>query len=308
LNQTVDTIHYDNWEGVTSYHRLEPRLSMRYILNTKSSLKAAFTRNYQNVHLASVSSVSLPTDTWVPSTSIIRPQLGVQYNIGYFRNFKNDVFETSVELYYKDMKNQIEYKDGALPEDNINDNMDNNFVFGQGNSYGAEFFIKKRKGKFNGWIGYTLSKTTRLFEDINYGEEFPAKYDRRHDISVVASYDTEKRWIFSAVFVFGTGNSLTMPVAWYLIDGRITREYGPRNSYRMEDYHRIDISATLKGKENKKFQSSWIFSVYNVYSRLNPYFIYFEDQGSLSQGSLDLRAKQVSLFPIIPSVTWHFKF
>jgi hypothetical protein len=304
----TDTIHYDALEPVKTYHGPEPRLSVKYTLTRNSSVKAAFTQNYQYLHLASLSAVSLPTDLWVPSTDRVQPQLGRQYSIGYFRNFFDDTYESSVEIYYKKMHNQVEYKEGAQPEDNVNDNADNNFTFGTGESYGIEFFLNKRRGKFSGWTGYTLSWTKRKFPEINRGEVFYAKFDRRHDLSTVLTYEYNIRWTFAAIFVYGTGNAITLPVNWYLLNGNIVYDYGPRNWYRMKPYHRLDLSATLQGKKTKRFESSWNFSVYNVYSRLNPYFLYFDTEGSIESGNFKNVAKQVSLFPILPSVTWNFKW
>jgi hypothetical protein len=306
-NKNSDTLVYAPGEIVKLYHGPEPRLSARYTLDKVSSIKAGFTRNLQFVHLASLSAVSLPTDVWVPSTDRVQPQLGYQYSVGYFRNFKENTYETSVEVYYKDMQNQVEYKEGALPDDDVKDNVDNNFTFGRGWSYGVELFLKKRTGDFNGWIGYTLAWTKRKFENLNNGEVFYAKFDRRHDISVALIYDY-KRWTFGAVFVFATGNAITLPESWYIIENRLTYEYAPRNSIRMPPYHRLDLSATLHGKPKKRFTSDWVFSVYNVYNRMNPYFLYIDADGDPYDGSLTIKAKQVSLFPILPSVTWNFKF
>jgi hypothetical protein len=307
-NLTTDSIHYDRFEKVKIYNNLEPRLSLRYCLNEYSSVKASYTQNYQYIHLASVSAVSLPTDIWVPSSDIVKPQFGTQYSLGYFRNFRKNMFETSVEVYYKEMKNQIEFKEGALPEDNIKNNTDNNFTFGKGWSYGAEFFVNKRIGLWTGWIGYTLSYTKRKFPGINKGEEYWAKYDRRHDVSVIVSYELNDRLTFSAIWVYATGNSMTMPIARYIVDGQIVNEYGPTNGFRMPPYHRMDISVTYTGKKHKKYESSWNFSIYNVYNRYNPYYIYFNTTGNVNEFHLETQAKQVSLFPILPSVTWNFKF
>jgi hypothetical protein len=304
----TDTIRFAQGEKVASYGGLEPRLSLRYSLNQVSSLKASYTRNFQYIHLASLSAVSLPTDIWVPSTSLVQPQLGNQYALGYFRNFANNKYETSVEVYYKTMENQVEYKEGYIPEEGILDNADHGFTFGKGWSYGSEFFLKRRLGKFNGWIGYTLSWTQRQFEQINNGEIFFARFDRRHDLSVVAMYEFNQNLTFSAVFVYGTGNAITLPVARYIIEGQVVNLYGDRNSFRMPAYHRADISVTWVRKKTDKFESSWNFAVYNVYNRYNPYFIYFNNEGDFSKGELKISAKQVSLFPILPSVTWNFKF
>ncbi|TND09147.1 MAG: TonB-dependent receptor plug [Bacteroidetes bacterium] len=305
--RTTDTISYGRNEKVKDYLGLEPRFSVRFMIDEHSSVKASFTQNSQYVHLATLSPIALPTDIWVPCSDVVKPQLGQQYAAGYFRNFRKDMFETSVEVYYKHMDNQVEFAPGALPEDNINNNTDNNFVFGTGESYGAEFFFKKRTGKLNGWIGYTLSWTTRNFPDI-LDTDFYARYDRRHDGSLVVIYELSERWSFSSVFVYGTGNAITIPVERYVIEGNIINVYGDRNSYRMAAYHRLDLSATWKCKPRKKFNSSWNFAVYNAYNRKNPYFIYFANKGSIQEGNLTITAKQVSLFPILPSVTWNFKF
>ncbi len=337
--QTTKIVHYVSNENVADYGGLEPRFTIRYELNPKSSLKASYTYNLQYIHLASLSALTLPTDTWVPCSELVAPQKGTQYSIGYFRNFMDNMFETSVELYYKNLKNQIEYKDGSLPAGDVNDNSDNQFTFGSGEAYGAEFFIKKRVGKFNGWIGYTLSYTDRTFPELNGGKTYYAKYDRRHDGSLVLSYDFTKKWQFAAIFVYGTGNAITIPVSYYYIDGNFVTEYGDRNSFRMPPYHRLDLSATYtpdraKKKERRKqrlisryekegkdvstidlskkwyrnYESSWNFSVFNAYNRHNPYIVYFSTQGSPYDGTLKIKAKQVYLFPILPSITWNFKF
>ena len=337
--QIIDTVIYKRGDKIAQYGGPEPRASVRFELNKQSSIKLGFAQNYQYVHLASISSVSLPTDIWMPSTSIIKPQFSTQYALGYFRNFKDNTYETSIEVYYKDMRHMLDYKEGSLPEDNINDNVDNAFTFGRGWSYGAEFFLKKRTGKFSGWIGYTLCWTWRQFDSINFGKAFLAKYDRRHDISVALTYDLNKSWTFGSVFVFATGNNATLPVSWYLIEGQMVPEYGERNSYRMTPYDRLDLSATYTPARTKKHarqrqrweekmkakgvdiqdkampvrriskvQSSWNFSVFNAYNRHNPFFIYFQNDGNIYQGTLNVKALQVSLFPLLPSVTWNFKF
>lgn len=337
--QTSSIVHYSSNEKVKDYGGLEPRFNARYTLNSKSSIKASYTYNLQYIHLASLSAVTLPTDVWVPCTELVQPQKGTQYSLGYFRNFKENTYEASVEVYYKTLKNQIEYKDGSLPGADVNDNADNSFVFGTGKAYGAEFFLKKRVGKFNGWLGYTLSYTTRQFPDLNQGKEFYAKYDRRHDASVVLSYDLNKMFTFSTIWVYGTGNAITIPTSYYVIDGNVTYEYSDRNAYRMPAYHRLDISINYTPDRSKKiarrkqaivdqytaqgkdpetiqypkrwlrdYESSWNLSVFNVYNRHNPYILYFANEGSVTSGTLTIKAKQVYLFPILPSITWNFKF
>jgi hypothetical protein len=308
------------------YAKVEPRFNVRYQINNSSSIKASFTQNYQYIHLASFGSVSLPTDVWVPSTDKVQPQFSTQYALGYFKNLKENTFETSVEVYYKTMENLIEYREGASPDQDVNNNADNNFVFGKGDSYGAEFFIKKNKGHLTGWVGYTLSYTNRQFAEINFGNEFPAKYDRRHDGSIVLNYQKSKKWTFGAVWVYSTGDALTLPSQKYFASStppisvgangelnlnnnfNVLSLYQARNSFRQKAYHRLDISATYYGKKHKNYEGSWVFSIYNVYSRKNPYFIYFNVDGNSVDGNLSVQAKQVSLFGLIPSVTYNFKF
>ncbi len=257
--------------------------------------------------MVSNAGTTLPTDLWVPSTFRVKPQTSWQYAFGVFKNFKNNQYETSVEVYYKNMQSQIEYREGYTPS--LRD-PEEEFVFGRGWSYGSEFFINKLRGRLTGWIGYTLSWTWRKFPDLNTNEKFPAKFDRRNDLSVVGMYDLNTKWRFGGVFVYGTGNATSLPVRFYIINGVLTQEYSKINQYRLNAYHRFDISATYtpQPKKQKKLHSSWVFSIYNVYSRLNPYFIYFDQTGSPYNGTLKIEALQVSLFPIIPSVTWNFKF
>jgi hypothetical protein len=323
ISKPDSTIEYSKGDLIKLYHGLEPRISARWLLGDNSSIKAGYTYNYQYVHLASLSAVSLPTDIWYPSTDLAKPQKGWQGSVGYFRNFNNDKYEVSVELYYKGMKNLVEFKEGALPGDNVNENTDNLLVYGQGWAYGAEFFIKKSFGKLTGWIGYTLAKTERKFPDLNNGNVFPAKYDRRHDLSVVAGYKLNDRWTFGAAFIYATGNTLTLPTSWYVQDQNLLFNYGSRNSTRMAPYHRLDISITFYDKAYKikhdettgeeiqvkrKFRSNCAFSVYNVYNRANPFFVYVDNDGNFLNGTFDIKVKQVTLFPIIPSLTWNFEF
>ena len=322
---TDSTINYSSGKPIKTYFGPEPRLSARYLFPDNSSFKLGIAHNYQYIHLASISSVSLPTDLWFPSTELVKPQIGTQYSMGYFKNFFNNKYEASVELYYKDLNNLIEYKENSFPEDNLKNNVDNQLTFGRGYSYGVEFFLKKRLGDFNGWIGYTWSKTMRQFDEIDNGVEFPAKYDRRNDLSVVLQYQINERVNIGGVFVYATGNSLSLPERRWVSaeENRIITVWSKRNAFRLDAYHRADISITIDAKpykelknietnnlvrKKKKIISSWNISVYNVYNRANPYFIFFDATGDPSQGSVDFNANQVSLFPILPSVTWNFKF
>ena len=304
----TDSTKFSNGQPVKTYGGLEPRFTLRYGINDKTSIKASVTRNLQYIHLVSNSGSTLPTDLWVPSTYKVKPQISWLYAAGLFKNFNNNTFETSVELYYKSMQNQIEYEEGYTP--NTLEDTEKFFTFGKGWSYGSEFFINKTKGRLTGWIGYTLSYTWRKFPALNFGEKYPAKYDRRHDLSVVALYELNKRWKLSATFVYGSGNATTLPQRFYLVNGVLTQEYSRINEYRLPAYHRLDFAGIYSPKKNegRKWHSEWVFSVYNVYSRKNPYFIYFDQNGSAYDGSLKVQGKQVSLFPIIPAVTWNFKF
>ena len=304
----IDSVVYKNGQQVKTYGGLEPRFTLRYTINEATSVKASVTRNLQYIHLVSNSGTTLPTDLWVPSTYKVKPQISWLYAAGLFKNFKNNTYETSLELYYKSMQNQIEYREGYVP--NTLSDTENDFTFGKGWSYGSELFVNKVKGKFTGWIGYTLSWTWRKFAALNDGNKFPAKYDRRNDITIVGMYHLNNRWKLSGTFVYGTGNAATLPERFYIVGGVLSQEYSQINQYRLPAYHRVDIAATFSPKrnENRKLQTEWVFSIYNVYSRKNPYFIYFDQSGSLNDGSLRVQAKQVSLFPIIPAVTWNFKF
>jgi hypothetical protein len=303
----VDSTVYGGLEKVKSYGGFEPRITARFGLSKSTSIKASVTRNLQYIHLVSNAGTTLPTDLWVPSTFRVQPQKSWLYAAGLFRNFGDNEYETSVEAYYKTMQNQIEYREGYTP--NFGDT-ETDFVFGKGWSYGTEFFLNKTRGRWTGWIGYTLSWTWRQFPQLNEGVKFPAKYDRRHDLSFVATYEKSKKWKFGAVFVYATGNATSLPQRFYIINGVLTQEFSNINQYRLAPYHRLDLSATLtpSPKPGKKLQSFWVFSIYNAYSRANPYFIYFSQEGSPYNGTLKVQAKQVSLFPILPSVTWNFRF
>lgn len=304
-----DSTVYGPGEIVKTYGGLEPRLNIRIQLDPFSSLKASAAKAYQYIHLVSNNGSTLPTDLWVPSTLLVQPQQAWQYSLGYFRNFADNTIEASVEVYYKDMKNQIEYRQGYIPSTIQDPELD--FVFGSGKAYGAEFFVNKTKGKFTGWIGYTLSWTYRTFPDLNNGKKYFAKYDRRHDLSIVASYELSKKWTFSTVFIYGSGNAITLPTNYYFINQSVVPQYSDLNAYRLFPYHRLDLSAVLVPQKqkrlNKKWESSWAFSIYNVYSRQNPYFLYVDTEGDLNTG-VKASVKQVSIFPILPSITYNFKF
>lgn len=304
----TDSTKFGKGELVKAYGGLEPRFNIRYTLDDASSLKASVAKTYQYLHLVSNNGSTLPTDVWAPSTYIVKPQMAWQYSAGYFHNFLDNKLETSVEVYYKDMYNQVQYKDGYVP--NSLQDPELSYTFGKGTAYGAELFINKTQGRFTGWIGYTLSWTNQKFAMLNNGEEFPAKYDRRHDISVVGSYEQSKKWTFSSVFIYGTGNAITLPTAFYFVGGTLVEQYSKTNSYRMPSYHRLDVSATYTPQHTKprRWQGSWTFSIYNIYNHTNPYFLYIDKTETQANGTLKLKVMEVYILPLLPSVTYNFKF
>jgi hypothetical protein len=305
----IDSVVYSPGKLIKNYGGLEPRINARFQFSDASSLKASVAKSYQYIHLLSNNGSTLPTDIWVPSTLRVQPQAAWQYSLGYFQNFLDNKIETSVEVYYKSMENQVEYRAGYLPSSLTDPELD--YVFGTGEAYGSEFFINKTRGKFTGWIGYTLAWTYRKFPDLNNGKRYPAKYDRRHDLSLVASYEASKKWTFSGVFIYATGNAITLPSNLYFIEASLVQQFSELNAFRVFAYHRLDLSAVYKPKrkqeKKRKWEGSWAFSVYNVYSRQNPYFLYLDTEGDVNKG-VNVKVKQVSIFPIIPSITYNFKF
>ena len=307
----TDSIVYRPGQIIQQYNRVEPRLSMRFRLGQNTSLKTSYTLNYQYLHQVALATISLPTDVWMPSTEIVKPQVGHQVSLGVYQNFYKNMFEGYIDLYYKHMDNMVEYKDGINIQD-ITQNADQMYVFGEGWSYGAEFFIKKNAGRFTGFIGYTLSFTQRKFDDLNGGKPFYAKYDRRHDVSINLCYEILRNKLsVSAVWVFATGNTMTIPVGYYFLAGSMVTEYSDRNAFRLNPYHRLDLSLNWNICKRKRFETSLNFSVYNVYNRKNPFFVFFETETNYVEGEvfdITTKAYQMSLFPILPSLTWNFKF
>ncbi len=298
---------YGLFQVVRPFYGLEPRLGAKYALSADASIKFGVGYNRQFVHLVSASNNSLPADVWVTSSEQVNPQRGIQTSLGFFKNFADNKYESSVEVYHKYLWDQIDYPE-YYTEDPARD-VEDNFIYGEGRSYGIELFVKKRKGQLTGWVGYTLSKTDRIFDGIK-GVFFPTTYDRRHDLSLVANYKLNRKWSFGGVFVYGSGRAYTPLENIYIIEGKPVIKYGLRNSARIDPYHRFDLSATFTphpGKD-KRFQSSWNFSVYNVYNRHNPFFIYYDIHSDLGKGAANARAVKVSIFPIIPSITWNFKW
>jgi hypothetical protein len=271
---------------------------VNYILDDESSLKASYGRTTQNLHLLSNSTSSNPTDMWIPSSNNIKPEIADQVSLGYFRNFDDNTYEFSAETYYKFLQNQIDYKNGA--QINLNENVESQLLFGRGRAYGIEFFLKKKYGRLNGWIGYTLSRTELKFSEINDGNYYPAHQDRTHDVSVVGICQLSDKWTFSTTWVYYTGNAVTFPSGKYKVAGQVVSYYTERNGYRMPAYHRLDIGATWQGE-----RSSWTFSLYNAYGRDNAYTITFQEDPN---DPTKTQAVQTSLFKFVPSITYNFRF
>lgn len=294
---------YGRGEVAQYYINLEPRLSLSYQLRGNNSLKLSYNRNAQHLHQLSNSTSSLPTDAWVMSSNNIKPQLADQTALGYYQNFGDNRYEFSVESYYKYMQNQIDYRNAADLQ--ANEHIEAELLYGIGQAYGVELFLKKRTGKLNGWLSYALSRSERRFDGINDGNWFAARQDRTHDVSVVGMYQLSPRWNLSATFVYSTGNAVTFPSGKYSVDGRTLWYYTERNGYRMPDYHRLDLGATWESTAFKRFKSSWTFGVYNAYNRKNAYIIDFRENEANPNVT---EAYRIALFGIIPSVTWNFKF
>ena len=290
-------------EVIKHHFNIEPRLSASFILNSENSIKLSYNRIVQNLHQLTNTTSSLPTDQYVLSSVNIKPQYADQVAAGYFKNIVSD-YEFSLESFYKYMGNQIDFRNGADLQ--ANRYLEGELLFGKGRAYGLEAYLRKTKGRFNGWISYTLGKSERQFEGINEGNWFNARQDRTHDISVVGLYSLSQKWTLGANFVYYTGNAVTFPSGKYNLDGKNLFYYTERNGYRMPDYHRLDLSMTYEpNKTNKRFNSSWSFGIYNVYNRKNAYIIDFRENENNANIT---EAYKVALFGAIPSVTWNFKF
>jgi hypothetical protein len=303
LGQITGETVFESGESIQFYDGFEPRFAANYSLNNQSAVKFGYNRNYQYLHLLSNATSATPTDVWIPSTNNVKPQIADQISIGYFRNFDDNRYETSVELYYKDMQNAIDYRNGA--EVFFNQTIESDLVYGKGKAFGAEFFIKKTSGRLTGWISYTLSRTLRQFDEINNGEWFSARQDRIHDLAIVAMYQLSPKVKLSANFVYNTGDAVTFPSGKYEVDGITVPYYTERNGYRMPDYHRLDLGLTWIRKKTEKFESSWNFSLYNAYGRENAFAINFQDSET-NPGTTE--AVRLALFKMIPSVSYNFKF
>jgi hypothetical protein len=306
-DEVINETTYKNGERIGSPNvHLEPRLSFKFTTGKTSSVKASYNRMVQNLHLISNTTSPTPLDIWLPTSKYIKPLISDQVAAGYFRNFGDNIIETSVELYYKNMKNVLDYKDGA--ELFLNENLETELLTGNGYAYGMELLVKKQEGRITGWAGYTLAKSMRKIPGINNGEAYPSTYDRTHDVSLVLNYELSKYLSLAANWVFSTGNPITYPVAKYDVQGNTMFYYSKRNSNRIPDYHRMDLSMTYNPKKNetRKVKRSLNVSLYNVYARRNAYSIYFrqnEDNPTITD------AIRLSIIgTVIPSVTYNINF
>lgn len=301
--EVVDTVNYTG--AYNTYWNLEPRLSLRYQLNKSSSIKASYNRTTQYVQLASNGNSATPFDVWFSSTKQVKPQLADQIALGYFKNIRENTIELSAEVYYKDFKNSIDFKDHA--ELLFNENLEAELRIGTSRAYGLELMARKNKGKLTGWISYTLSKVQKKIPTINKGDWYNAKYDKPHDLSVVAAYELNKLFSLGSSFVYSTGNAVTFPTGKYEFLGVTVPVYADRNSSRLPNYHRLDFSVTYRRKKNetRRFKSEWVLSVYNVYNRKNAFSIDFKQEEANPNITY---AEKTSIFSIVPSLTYNLKF
>lgn len=298
--------------GGKTFTGLEPRASAKYNLTESFALKGSYANMKQYVHLVANSGASLPTDIWYPSSGNVLPQQSQQVAFGASKLFGGGQVLLTNEVYYKWMNRQIDFRDGANLF--VNDNLEDEFLFGRGKSYGNELYLEKIKGRTTGWVGYTLSWTYRTFAEINEGRPFPTRYDRRYDISTVLLHQLSNRISLTGAWVYGSGNAFSLPAARVIfqdvegIDPTVVPIYSERNSFRLAPYHRLDLGLVLK-LNPRRGESDLTFNAYNAYNRRNPYFVYFEqNKDENGMQTLSFSAKQVSLFPVIPSVTYNFKF
>jgi len=303
-----DTVSYSSGQVISTYDGLEPRLSLRFLVTPNASLKASYYRGYQYVHLISNTTSTTPQDYWVASGPILKPQMGDQYSMGYFQNFADNLFEFSVEGFYKNIDRPVDYIEGA--DITLNPILEAGLSQGKGMAYGGELFLKKTRGKFNGWLSYTYSRSLRKFEGnevsdivINEGKYYASAFDQPHNLSLILNYRVGMRGFFAANFHYSTGRPITIPVSKFSYDVYLAvLNYSQRNEYRIPDYHRLDVSFTLKDRPHKlsRYRSEWIFSVFNLYGRKNAYSISFDRYG---------KARKLSVLgTVFPSVTYNFSF
>jgi hypothetical protein len=303
--EVIDSTIYQEGEFYNFYHGLEPRLAANYILNEKHSIKASYSRTRQYLQMASNSTAGTPLDIWFPASPNIEPQISDQVAVGYFRNFFDNRIETSLEFYYKKMTNSIDFRDHAQLL--LNPRLEGELRIGEATSYGTELYVKYETSKFAGWISYTFSKTLRHIPEINKGKAYPAPYDKPHDLALVFSYEVSERISVAANWIYSTGIPFTLPAGRYEVAGNILPLYTGRNEYRLPNYHRLDVSVTIRGKKKpgRRWQGEWNFSVYNAYARKNAWTLNFiQDNTNPDQ----TYAEMTYLFSVIPAITYNFRF
>ncbi len=303
--EKTDSTFYDRNKIVKSYYGLEPRVSLRYLLNDNNSVKVSFTKSKQYQHLVSNSSVGMPTDAWLPADSYIKPQSSTQYAIGYFTNLFDNRLEFSTEIYYKNMFDIIDYKDNA--DLFLNNNIETQVLSGKGKSYGLELFFRKDIGRLTGWISYTLSKTSKKIDGINNNEWYPARYDQRHNLATILKYDFNDRWSVSSAFKYTSGGNITVPEGIFNFQGVAFNYYTSRNGYKLPAYHRFDIAFAYKPYHRKQvsWEDGWNFGIYNVYDRKNVFAVFVKQKSNnFSQYS----AQKMYLYGMIPYISYSFKF
>jgi hypothetical protein len=314
--RVVETFEASDGEVIQRYGNFEPRVSLNYQLNQETSIKASYNRTAQYIHLVSNTTASNPLDIWTPSTNNIRPQTADQWSLGYFRNFGENLYESSLEVYYRKSYDQIDYIDGA--DLLINEFIEGDLLSGDGQAYGLELLVRKNRGLFNGWISYTLARTELKIEGINNNQWYPTRYDQTHNLKAVVFYEPQSRWKLSANFTLLSGTPTTFPTSRLEVQGYLIPYdyFSSRNNLRIPVFHRLDFSATLRGKKMRKGklrknEDYWVFSLYNVYSRRNPFSIYFaqaEDR-PIPGTPMETQATQVSIIgSIIPAVSYNFRF
>lgn len=301
--EVIESKTYGKNEIFNTYGGIEPRANVTYLLGGNSSLKASYNRNFQYMHQLINYTSGSPTDSWITSSPNIKPITADQVSIGYFKNIRENMFEISVETYYKWLKNQVDYKEGANTI--LNPDVEADLLSGQGRAYGAEFLIRKNEGRFTGWLGYTLSKAERKIDGINNGNWYSARQDRTHDIALVGTFEINEKLNIGATWVYSTGDAVSFPTGKYQVQGSTINLYSERNGYRMPHYHRADLGLTWILKKTSKRYSDLNFSIYNVYNRKNAYTITFRESETNPGQS---EAVRTSLFGIIPSITWNFKY
>ncbi len=301
----IEKKEYKSGDIFNTYSGLEPRLGLSYMLTESTSIKGSYARTRQYMHLASNSTSGTPLDVWFLSSPNIKPQISDQFSAGYFRNFLGNSLEASAEVFYKDMQNTIDFKDH--PNLLLNDKLEGELRVGKSWAYGAEFLVKVNKEKFNGWVSYTFSRSWRKIPGIANGKKYLSPYNHDHDIAIVLNHKVSKRGQLSMNWVYTSGAPFTKPTGRMFVGGDVIPIYTSRNKENMPDYHRMDISYTLKQKNKKqrKWEGEWNFAVYNIYGRKNAWSIFFDQDDN---NAYKLTPKKTYLFQFIPSITYNFKF